>query len=126
MMPPRRCATCGQLVTGRCLTCARHVDLHRGSAASRGYGARWAHYRRWFLAQYPLCGDRAPGAPETADSRCRLEGRVTPADVVDHIVPVTGQADPTFFVPEAHQALCGPCHQAKTKREARTTPAGGW
>jgi 5-methylcytosine-specific restriction protein A len=54
----------------------------------------------------------------TTDSRCAAEGRVTPATVVDHIVPVTGADDPSFFRPEGQQAMCDQCHQAKRQREA--------
>jgi 5-methylcytosine-specific restriction endonuclease McrA len=120
MMPLRRCPTCRQLVTEpRCPTCVRRVDDRRGSSARRGYGARWQKYRAWFLDQWPLCGDRPPGAPVTTDSRCRLAGLRTVAVVVDHIVPVTGPTDPTFFVLECHQSLCVGCHDAKRSRESR-------
>ena len=97
----------------------RLYDDRRGSAHSRGYGARWGHYRQTFRALYPLCGMRPPGAPETADSRCAAAGRVEPMYVVDHIVPVTGPDDPTFDDPRNHQALCERCHNAKRQREAR-------
>jgi 5-methylcytosine-specific restriction protein A len=120
MLPPRRCPACHQLVTGkRCPACVRRVDVRRGTAAARGYGARWQRYREWFLAQYPICGDRPLGAPVTTDSVCRAERHPTPASVVDHIIPVTGPNDPTFYVPECHQALCAPCHDAKRSRESR-------
>jgi 5-methylcytosine-specific restriction protein A len=91
----------------------------KGNARARGYTSRWDVYRRRYLQSHPRCGDRAPGAPLTSDSICVQQGYVTPARVVDHIVPVSGPHDPSFFVPEAHQALCDPCHNAKRQRESR-------
>ena len=35
MMPPHRCGTCRQLVTGPCQTCARTADRRRGTAAAQ-------------------------------------------------------------------------------------------
>lgn len=46
---------------------------------------------------------------------CQAEGRVTPAAEVDHIVPkAKGGSDEMANL----QAICRPCHQAKTDREA--------
>jgi hypothetical protein len=47
------------------------------------------------------------------------------ATVVDHITPVTGKDDPTFYEGAGHQSLCDPCHQAKRQRESRYSPPGG-
>ncbi|MDE9448142.1 HNH endonuclease [Xenorhabdus bovienii] len=41
----------------------------------RIYGSKWSKARLAFLQQYPLC------------VMCRQQGRLTPATVVDHIVP---------------------------------------
>jgi 5-methylcytosine-specific restriction protein A len=105
-------------------TCATHTRIEiivdnrrRGSAAAQGYGARWRHYRLWYLEQYPLCGDRSPSAPRTRDSVCQAIGRLRRAIVVDHVRPVTGPTDPSFFEEAAHQALCASCHNAKRQRE---------
>ncbi len=124
--PARRCATVGcgapaQGGRGHCPTHERRAvqidNRARGSAASQGYGARWRHFRAWYLECYPLCGDRAPGAPSTRDSRCAAVGRLEPASVVDHIVPVYGPDDPTFYEDHAMQSLCATCHNAKRQRE---------
>ena len=72
----------------------------RPNAYRRGYGPRWAKYRKMYISQNPLC------------ITC---GR--PATDVDHITPVTGPEDPTFFLPSAHQALCHSCHSRKTAAE---------
>jgi hypothetical protein len=42
---------------------------------------------------------RLPGAPLTDDSLCAKEGRIELGVVVDHIDPVTGPNDPTFYQP---------------------------
>ncbi len=113
---------CRNLVQrGRCLACAKDTakqyDRIRGTASSRGYGSKWARYRAKFLHNYPLCGDRPQFAPETKDSECAAAGLYIAASVVDHIVPVTGPDDPTFYEPQAHQALCKSCHDKKRQRE---------
>lgn len=71
----------------------------RGTAAERGYGARWQATRVGFLRRHPLC------------ECCKANGRVTAAEVVDHIVPHKG--DMGLFWDRANwQALCNvPCHQ---------------
>ena len=109
--PLRPCAhpRCPELVESGCCPphqvkrqeLARAVDRRRGSAASRGYGARWRRYREWFLERHPVCA-------------CGCE---KPATDVDHIVPVSGPDDPRFWDPTNHQALTHECHSAKTATE---------
>ena len=65
-----------------------------------------------------MCGDHAPTALETQDSRCAAKGQLQPARVVDHIVPVHGADDKRFWLTSNHQALCEQCHNAKRQREA--------
>jgi len=84
-------------------------DRWRGSSAERGYGYRWRKYREWFLKQHPLC------------ARCREEGKLEPATVVDHIVPVTGADDQRFWDTDNHQALCDRCHNIKRATEDKET-----
>jgi len=82
----------------------REYDKERGTAAQRGYDARWRKVRKRFLAENPLC------------TECMKEGRLTPATVVDHIVPHKG--DPELFWDESNwQPLCKQCHDRKTARE---------
>lgn len=76
-------------------------DALRGNAAARGYDAKWRVARKLFLQRYPLC------------QRCLKFGRLTPATVVDHIVPHRG--DPLLFWDQENwQALCKGCHDQKT------------
>lgn len=82
--------------------CEKHCPLYaRESAASRGYDKRWQAARRRFLRAHPLCAE------------CQRNGVLTPATVVDHIIPHRG--DERLFWDEANwQPLCKPCHDYKT------------
>nr|WP_305775513.1 HNH endonuclease signature motif containing protein [Ferrovum sp.] len=91
--------------------CAEHqrkarkqCDERRGSATSRGYGARWRQARAVFLATHPLC------------AACEGKGRITPAQVVDHVIPHRGDKQ-LFWDRNNWQALCKRCHDIKTTRE---------
>lgn len=110
---PCAAPSCSALVRG-----ARYCPAHarrasearsaggRGTATERGYGARWQRAREAYLAAHPLCAS------------CKRHGRVTPARVVDHVVPHRG--DPQLFWDESNwQALCDftsphNCHGVKT------------
>lgn len=76
-------------------------DRLRGSAAERGYDAKWRRARKRFLQRHPLCAN------------CLSRGVLTPATVVDHIVPHRG--DRALFWDENNwQPLCKNCHDQKT------------
>jgi 5-methylcytosine-specific restriction protein A len=124
---------------GRCDHCRRRqaerFDARRGSAAARGYDARWtafsARLRRGYSDAHGrtvavrLCGDRPlPGLPPTGDSVCRQRGWIVKTAVVDHIVPVSGPNDPRFYDVTNMQGLCHTCHNAKRQRESRATGHG--
>jgi 5-methylcytosine-specific restriction endonuclease McrA len=64
--------------------------------------ARWQRLRQFQLREHPLC------------KFCLERGRVTAANVVDHVVPHRG--DWTAFCTGELQSLCEPCHNA-TKRQ---------
>ncbi|MEG0936266.1 MAG: HNH endonuclease signature motif containing protein [Clostridia bacterium] len=73
----------------------------RGGANERGYDSRWRKARTLYLRKHPLCAE------------CRRNGVLTPATVVDHIVPHRG--DERLFWDEANwQPLCKTCHDQKT------------
>ncbi|CDN41949.1 Holin protein [Paenibacillus sp. P22] len=79
-------------------------DRFRGTAAERGYDARWRAYRALFLQQYPLC------------KHCLKDDVYTPAEVVDHITP--HRMDMVlFWDPNNHQPLCKRHHDIKTATE---------
>lgn len=113
---------CPALVSGKARYCVIHArDLGaRPSAAERGYDARWRRFRAAFLRRYPLCGMRPVGTVRTDHSACQASGLVRAATVVDHITPVTGPDDPTFYQEGAHQALCETCHNRKRQQEKRS------
>lgn len=80
---------------------AESPDRQRGSAAERGYDAKWRRARKLFLQRHPLCAN------------CLSQGVLTPATVVDHIVPHRG--DRVLFWDENNwQPLCKNCHDQKT------------
>lgn len=77
------------------------TDHVRGGAEARGYDGRWRKARKAFLQAHPLCAE------------CMKEGKLTPATVVDHIVPHRG--DPQLFWDAKNwQPLCKDCHDRKT------------
>ena len=85
--------------------CDKHkaftTDKIRGGAYGRGYDAKWRKVRKLYLQQHPLC------------SLCQQEGKLTPATVIDHILPHRG--DTTLFWDKKNwQPLCKNCHDRKT------------
>lgn len=116
--PPKPCAYfgCRELVSRGQSRCAEHErankdrtwkeqDRLRGTASQRGYDNRWARYSRDYRARYPLC------------VTCMSEGRVTPSEHTDHIVPISGPHDPRFYDESNLQALCAHHHRVKTAKE---------
>lgn len=86
----------------------RAHDEWRGSAASRGYDAAWRALRKAKLAADPLCW------------WCLREGILTPANTVDHIIPIADRPE-LRLVWSNLRSGCKPCHDAHT---ARQTAAG--
>lgn len=121
-MALRTCAQrgCPALVTsGRCQAHARQVDRQRGTARERGYGTAWDAYSVQFRRQHPICGERHDGTLDATHSRCLQSGRLTLAQCVDHIEPVSRGG--VLMDPTNHQSLCVACHGYKT-----TTEDGGF
>ena len=65
---------------------------------------RWQRLRTAHLSSEPCC------------RYCDHMGRVTPATVVDHIVPLREDRDRAFDATNL-QSLCGLCHSAAKQRE---------
>lgn len=113
---PRPCrhSGCSALVRDGSGYCEKHkadrnigkfADERRGSRQSRGYGAEWERTRKRILS-------RDKGLCQV----CMAEGKLRPAKQVDHKVPkFEGGTD----ADENLQAICVPCHQAKTAAEAQ-------
>lgn len=79
------------------------IGPKRESACQRGYDRRWRKAAAGFLAEHPLCAE------------CERQGKVAPAECVDHIVPHRGDME-LFWDVDNWQGLCIPHHQQKTAR----------
>jgi 5-methylcytosine-specific restriction enzyme A len=64
--------------------------------------ARWQRLRQYQLREHPLC------------VFCLETGLVTPAEIVDHVVPHHG--DRTLFFHGRLQSLCKRCHDSAKKQ----------
>ena len=91
---------------------AHSASMHRDyGRARRGFDAevgfyqsrQWRSVRAAFLREHPLCG------------ACGVAGRLVPAQVVDHVVPIKDGG--ARFEAANLQSLCVSCHNAKTARE---------
>lgn len=76
----------------------------RESSTARGYGYKWQQARAGYLAKHPLC------------VKCQARGLVVVATDVDHIQAHKGDMT-LFWDRDNWQALCAPCHSAKTASE---------
>ena len=102
---------CGELVDVGNTYCRKHRKKYfekdrqkRGTASSRGYSSRWRRVSRLYLKKNPLC------------AQCLTEGRVVPAEVVDHIVPHRGDYK-LFWDSSNWQGLCTLHHNRKIGKE---------
>jgi len=96
---PKACTTCGKA------GCTEHVRKPwEGAGKGRG-GRPWRRLRQQVL-------DRDHWLCQT----CKREGRVTQAQEVDHIKPVSQGGDDSLANLEA---ICKPCHRRKTASESR-------
>lgn len=106
--PARWCPRCQTSHPGACPVAAasfrKQADERRGTAAQRGYGARWQKASKAFLAAHRICVE---------DER---DGQLVASQVVDHIVPHKGDMK-LFWDSRNWQALCKSCHDRKTARE---------
>jgi len=108
--PRRPCAVSGcprfAEVGAYCREHARQQERVRGSAARRGYDARWRKIRLQVLKSQPLCADPFGEHAE--------RGEVVLATEVDHIVPL---ARGGTHARKNLQPLCKSCHARKTALE---------
>jgi 5-methylcytosine-specific restriction endonuclease McrA len=110
----RCCATphCPELVDkGHCVVHARTKDEHRGTAQERGYDSAWNAYSHRFRAAHPLCGERADGSMDRHHSRCVQEGKETPAQCVDHTIPMSQGG--SKWDRNNHMSACFACNSWK-------------
>lgn len=100
--PKRPCRHPGCLKLSEGVYCEDHRGLYaRETAAERGYDSKWREARIRFLRKHPLCVG------------CMKAGKLTPATVVDHIIPHRGD-QVLFWNKENWQPLCKDCHDKKT------------
>ena len=85
--------------------------MDRQTAHQRGYIYRWQKTRVIYLANHPLC------------VYCERAGRLTPATVVDHIIPHRGDMA-LFWDEDNWQALCKKCHDSAKAREEHGNASG--
>lgn len=80
----------------------RYRTYQRDPAINKRYDHRWRKIRNAYITRHPLC------------EHCQQDGCVTPAQEVDHIIPLEngGTHDEANL-----QALCKSCHSSKTARE---------
>ena len=113
--PPTPCTypRCAALVQGSS-RCAAHRGVEkreyershqRKTANARGYNYRWQKARLTYLKRHPLCAE------------CERQGRVMPANEVDHIIPHRGNQVLFWDTQNNWQGLCKPCHSRKTVQE---------
>ena len=82
----------------------REEDSKRPPSHERGYDRHWRKERWAYLTENPLCVE------------CLKEERVTPATIVDHIIPPKGNQE-LFWDRSNWQSLCKPHHDRKTATE---------
>jgi 5-methylcytosine-specific restriction protein A len=111
LKPLRPCNYPGCNQLSRDSRCNEHAELQRIQAQKRlaenrpsyhsWYNSpRWRHARLLFLKDNPLC------------VYCKIEGRLTPAQIVDHIVSHKGDYG-LFWSKDNWQSLCKACHDKK-------------
>ncbi|MEE5994204.1 MAG: HNH endonuclease signature motif containing protein [Oscillospiraceae bacterium] len=104
---PCRHPNCPNLTDGQYCEQHKHLYPDRPSASKRGYGSKWQRISKAYLRKHPLC------------VKCLSEGRFTPAEVVDHVIPHRG--DSLLMWDESNfQALCKIHHDRKTGNEDST------
>jgi len=82
----------------------KRYDDKRGSSSQRGYNSKWRKARLSFLQNNPLC------------VQCNAEGRLTVANIDDHIQPHKGDMK-LFWDSTNWQPLCKHHHDVKTATE---------
>jgi len=100
------CSVCGSVRSER----NQQYDARRGTAAQRGYGARWRKLRAMQLRRQPLC------------EQCIKNGRIVTATEVHHI-EAKRDGGPDAF--ENFMSLCKSCHSKVTAEQVRQAAGEG-
>lgn len=83
---------------------AKSTARHEGTRTQRGYDNNWLKLSRMCLAEEPYC------------RYCARDGRVTLAQVSDHIIPIRIRPDLRLERTNV-QSLCKTCHDSVKARE---------
>lgn len=89
----------------------RDYELRRGTAASRGYDARWARASAGNLRAHPLC------------LGCLALGRTVAASLTDHVLPAAA-FPASFWEPGNWQSSCT-WHHSAVKQQLEAMFAAG-
>lgn len=108
-----------RVVNGRCPVHATQKDLTRGTAQQRGYDSAWAAYSKTFRQQHPICGERADGSLDAIHSRCVQQHRTTPAQCVDHTIPMSQGG--SKWDSSNHMSACRDCNSWKANTLEKRT-----
>ena len=81
---------------------ARYNRYERDPASRRRYGRTWKRIRDSYISEHPLC------------EKCLERGKLTPAEEVHHILPLSRGGT---HVRSNLMALCHICHSEITARE---------
>ncbi len=106
-MPKKLCRMggCKELAIDGQFYCAKHAhkknERHRYEHEQLYHSVKWRNIRAAHLRNEPLC------------RQCAKEGRITAANVVDHIVEHEGNLQ-LFYDSNNYQSLCYSCHNRKT------------
>ena len=108
--PKRPCSYpgCPKLTYGR--FCEEHTKEEtkryernqRDPAMKKRYNRTWKRIRDRYINEHPLC------------ERCQKEGKLTPAEEVHHVVPLSRGGTHTA---DNLMALCTSCHSTITAKE---------
>ena len=81
----------------------QRLDRSRGNSHQRGYDADWRRLREAALKRDNyLC------------QKCLAQGRMTPANIVDHRIRFHGTDDPRRLDLDNLESMCKSCHSTKT------------
>ena len=99
-MAHRPCSKCGRTTTGKyCSQCKADRPAYRKLYENE----RWRRLSKAHRTANPYCAE------------CARQGRVTLADVTDHIEPHRGDEQKFWLGP--FESLCARCHNVKTRKE---------
>lgn len=108
--PKRPCSypSCPELTLGRYCDIhqkemvAKYNKYERDPDTNKRYGKEWRKIRTCYIAAHPICEE------------CKDAGKLTPAQEVHHIIPITKGGT---HADENLQSLCTSCHSRITAND---------